>query len=519
VLDFAAAPGEPLIWNPLAAFRTHPDLKSSFVVGPLVLLRRSRKSLAIAVPAILILGVGILLARKIGESYGWDDGAYLASARAMIQGHPLFTSVFSSQPPVFLELLAAAFRVFGDSGETGAWMALVFALACLAIVGWMAHQVAGPMASPFAVLAMLSKIFLGQALGIEAEIPALALALLAVAMLVPGDATWRVAAAGGVFSIAVLCKLWVLPYGVPLIVLTVLPPDRDEAGAWRMSWSPRRAIRRLTVVGLSGGLVSTLVLGGYDLHAAYDQVVGMHVRARQLGTETWGRTGTDLLVRFARDEVLICALALVGAGFLLKRNPRAGSCLLLWLLACAAFLVGHLPVFIRHVLLVSPPLALLAASAVSGMFSRWSRPLYRYTAASVVAVLMVVRPTATGEAGIPLWRILATPVRADRAQVESIRLMTRFSTPGDIVVTDDPLQAFLARRALPPRLVDISGTRVLSGTLTTLEAISLSQDAKVIVFWARNLERLPGYRAWVQSRYRKVKTWRDSDALREMWIR
>jgi hypothetical protein len=481
---------------------------------------RSRKTLAIAVPAILILGVGILLARKIGESYGWDDGAYLASARAMMQGHPLFSAVFSSQPPVFLELLAAAFRVFGDSGETGGWMALVFALACLATVGWMARQIAGPVASPIAVLAMLSKIFLGQALGIEAEIPALALALLAVAMLVvPGDATWRVAAAGGVFALAVLCKLWVFPYGVPLIFLTALPPDRDDAGAWRMAWSPRRAIRRLIVVGLSGALVATVVLGGYDLHAAYDQVVGMHLRARELGAEAWGRTGTALLVRFARDELLVCALALVGAGFLLKRNPWAGSWLLLWLFSCAAFLAGHSPVFIRHVLLVSPPLALLAASAVSGVLSRWTRPLSVYAAASVVGVLMVVRPTATLEAGIPLWRILGTPVRADRAQAESIRLMTRFSTPGDIVVTDDPLQAFLARRALPPRLVDISGTRVLSGTLTTLEAISLSQDAKVIVFWARNLERLPGYRAWVKSRYRKVKTWRDSDALREMWIR
>jgi hypothetical protein len=59
----------------------------------------------------------------------------------------------------------------------------------------------------------------------------------------------------------------------------------------------------------------------------------------------------------------------------------------------------------------------------------------------------------------------------------------------------------------------------MSGNLTTEEAIRESEPADMIVLWAGSLEKLPGYRDWVKSRYRKVKTWRDSETLREMWVR
>lgn len=366
-----------------------------------------RGTAATAVSALLILGVAIPLGRKIGEAYGWDEGPYLASARAMTQGHPLFSSVFSSQPPVFLEMLAAAFRVFGDSAETGAWMSWLFAVACLAIVGWIARQVAGPIASPVAVLAMLSKIFLGQATAIEAEIPALALALLAVAMIAgPGGQAWRVAAAGGIFALAVLCKLWVVPYGIPLVFLAVVAPRRNGADSWQTSSDRGDALRRLIVLSLSGALVTVLVLYRCNLHEAYDQVVAMHLGARQSAAISWERSGAGLLVRFARDEFGVLGLALVGAGLLSKRNPLAGAWLLLWVFSCVVFLVNHSPVFIRHVLLVSPPVAVLAASAV-GLVFRWPRPWQQSAAATVVAALMLARPTASLEAGAPLWRNLA----------------------------------------------------------------------------------------------------------------
>jgi hypothetical protein len=244
----------------------------------------------------------------------------------------------------------------------------------------------------------------------------------------------------------------------------------------------------------------------------------MHLRARPVAAGASGRTGTVLLLRYARDELVVHVLALAGAWLLLKRDALAGAWLLLWFVSSVAFLVGHRPVFIRHALLVSPPLAVLAGAGV-GLLARSWPPPYPYLAALGVAVLMLARPTATLEAGAPLWRILGTKPRMDPAEAESVRLMRQFTGRGDVVVTDDPLQAFLARRRMPPRLVDVSGTRVMSGTLTTEEAVRESGDARLVVLWAGSLEKLPGYREWVRRHFRKVKTWRDSDTLREMWLR
>jgi hypothetical protein len=479
---------------------------------------RPRAAAAI-LSAVLIVAVGLGLANKMGQGYGWDDGAYLASARAMVAGHPLFSEVFSSQPPVFLELLALAFRVFGDSGTTGEWMGALFALACLALVAWIAAEVAGPLAAPVAVLAMLSKIFLGQALAIEAEIPALALSLLALALLTRGgERLSRVAAAGTAFALAVLCKLWTAPYVLPLVFLAAAAPRHGEDGCWRADWDRMRVLRRLAVLGLAGAVVTVLVLARYDFSALYEQVVAMHVQARGLGEGAWGRTGARLLLRYGRDEIVVHLAAAAGAWLLFKRNALAGVWLVVWVAASAGFLLHHRPVFIRHALLVSPPLAVLAAAAF-GLLAREARPAVRYAAAAVTTALLLVRPTATLEAGAPVWNILGVTTRMDPAEAEAVRLMGRFSTEGALVVTDDPLQAYLAGRAMPPRLVDISGTRVMSGNLTTEEAIRESESADMIVLWAGSLEKLPGYRDWVKSRYRKVKTWRDSETLREMWVR
>jgi hypothetical protein len=64
----------------------------------------------------------------------YDEGVYLLSARSLLAGHPLFTSVFSSQPPAFLETLAAAMRLAGDRLETARMLILGFSLLSLAAI-------------------------------------------------------------------------------------------------------------------------------------------------------------------------------------------------------------------------------------------------------------------------------------------------------------------------------------------------------------------------------------------------
>jgi len=91
--------------------------------------------------------------------------------------------------------------------------------------------------------------------------------------------------------------------------------------------------------------------------------------------------------------------------------------------------------------------------------------------------------------------------------------------PGDIVVSDAPLIAFRAGRDVPPPLVDVSGTRIVSGDIDARKAIRWSAGAKVVVLWGDRLNHLEGYRSWVQDHYRRVANWPWSEGRRELYAR
>jgi hypothetical protein len=130
-----------------------------------------------------------------------------------------------------------------------------------------------------------------------------------------------------------------------------------------------------------------------------------------------------------------------------------------------------------------------------------------------------LRPTVTtGTLNLPVGTQLPAHVTPDPAQDELIGLIRELSRPGDLVVTDAPIQVFLANRDIPPRLVDASGTRILTDHLTAEDAATYTKGARLVVLWVNRLERLPGYRNWVRAHYRRVRKWPGADWRRELYI-
>src|SRR5205085_235390 len=55
--------------------------------------------------AVLAVALAVRLPLLAGGQTDYDEGVYWQSLRALAAGHPLFSSVYSSQPPAFLMLL------------------------------------------------------------------------------------------------------------------------------------------------------------------------------------------------------------------------------------------------------------------------------------------------------------------------------------------------------------------------------------------------------------------------------
>jgi hypothetical protein len=100
---------------------------------------------------------------------------------------------------------------------------------------------------------------------------------------------------------------------------------------------------------------------------------------------------------------------------------------------------------------------------------------------------------------------------------DAVRLLSRLHG-GDVIVTDHGYLAFVARQRVPPRLVDVSRTRILSGALTDAEirAQTRAFNPKAIVFWAGRMSLLRDFSTWVQEGYALYRMY---DHARAIYVR
>src|SRR5215469_4310048 len=137
-----------------------------------------------------ILFVGAVLVRLPllgGGQIDYDEGVYWQSLRAMAAGRALFTSVYSSQPPAFLLLLLPGHLASGGALLADRLTVLVLALAGIAAAGRTVGLLAGRWAGLLAAaLLAADPLFLRQSVTLQADGPAVALALVALAAAAEG---------------------------------------------------------------------------------------------------------------------------------------------------------------------------------------------------------------------------------------------------------------------------------------------------------------------------------------------
>jgi len=495
--------------------------------------------LPLLICGLLLFAFGLVWSINAGKQYelDYDEGVYLTSAQMVMRGYKPFVSVFSSQPPAFLNILIGGFHLFGSSVAVGRCVTIFFALVSLgsaASVGW---RLAGPIAGPVTIIAQgLPLIFFLEAQTVQAEMPALALALLAIALLLSAKQRrhWLwIAASGFIFALGMLCKLLVAPMILPLIFLLGCSWEESAGKLSRLlpvrTPSARLLLVRLLIFGMGGIVACVIVLLPYDLSAVYDQAIRFHLKAKVAFPTSWTENLRLLRFIFQLEPGLI-ALTVAGLIILFRRRRLACAWLCLWIAAAMLFLVDHSPLFTHHPVILVPPLAIAAGSSVLWLPLFWQKkwmrplglllllPLFALESDSGIVDPLTLRPAFSLQRDLkPLSSELAFNLEREQQVLQLIEQNTR---PDDFIVSDRQMQIFRTGRNVPPSLVDTSGVRINSGYLTDTQAINASEDARMIIFWTGRLERLHEYRRWVQSRYRLLKEWQGPGKnVKEIYLR
>jgi 4-amino-4-deoxy-L-arabinose transferase-like glycosyltransferase len=432
-------------------------------------------------------------------SRDYDEGVYWQSVRAMVRGEPLFQSVFASQPPAFYYALLPLYLVSHTLAALRITV-LLFAIVGLGAAYVAGRLLAGPLAGLVALLLLASSvIYIHEAVVLQADAPAVAMMLVAIALTIAATregarrARALAALAGLAFALALGIKLLGAVALVPILLCFFLPR--------------RQPIRMLAwwAAGLVGGLVLVLLPTIASPGAAFEQLVTSHLAA---GQATHGNLRGNLGLLIQLRQFPLDGLALLGAAIALWRRDFRILVPLGWTIASLIAILVYHPLFPHHLVLLPPALALTAAVGFADV-ALW-RPVWTpvataaVLAAGAIGLTVGVRDTQRG----------LIPNGHDRGVAAAIRAASK---PGDFIISDNPFAVALANRDIPGPIVDTSHQRAEAGQLTVADLDSAKDyyGAKLVVTDGGRLQSVPGFSDWLSAHFRQIGTVGKNAALYE----
>lgn len=419
-----------------------------------------------------------------------DEGINLMKAMLVANGYPLYTQIWSDQPPVFTQLLAISFRLFGMQVN----VARMVVLATSALLVWgLSHylRVVWGFWAMLAGIVLVSVLPYYFTLSVSTMIglPSIAFAMLSLASLTSWHQKkrmlWLILSAI-LLGLSVLTKLWTGIFAPIFLVGIFLdrftqsqPPNR-----WRSTLKPILVwVSALAITCL--GIMLVTVKPGQLLPALIQQMMLPHfiARASTLTQDTIAYSSINSYLELIWSYLL---LAFVGVLMAIRSRRWLTMYLLAWAVCAYILLSLVAPVWYHQQMLLTIPIAGLSAIAageiVQQAFRWWqSRSVHPidaalFAASLVCTYLVVVNhllpfvPAFTLPANIA-YETTDKPPR----EMQVVNEIQKYTPQTRWMVTDLPMYAFRADILVPPELAVISRKRLVAGDLTDQELQAVFQ--------------------------------------------
>jgi len=404
----------------------------------------------------------------------------------VVKGFPLYTQIWSDQPPFFTYALALMFKIIGFEVNAGRVFVLFLSSILLGSAflflqrvwsNW--HAIAG------AILIILLPHYLRLSVSNMVGLPALAFALLSLSTLViwhqQRNQIWLVLSAF-VLSLSLLTKIFT-GLLIPIFLIGLL------IGEYKQKDSPKGWISRLSPILIWCGVLvgSTLSLaimfvGPKNL----TQLVMPHLVASNSRM-------TDIIFDsmpiewHLQGSLLILSLGIIGVIIAIIKRSWLSFYLISWMGVSYLLLTNYSPVWYHHQLIITIPAAMLGGIAVGevayatfGIKRHYELPTYVKLLLISGALIFLVALITRFQAIIYEYNQKSSQrfVESGTLSVDE-RILKRMSTHANEtnwVFTDLPIYPFRVGLKVPPELGVISAKRILTGTLTEEKILSILQE-------------------------------------------
>jgi hypothetical protein len=486
-----------------------------------------------------------------------DEGINLVKAQMVLRGYPLYSQVWSDQPPFLTHLLAGFLRFFGMEASVGRLLILLLSsgflwayIHYLRIVWGVWHAACG------VILLLFVPRFTELSVSVMVGLPAIIFAAFSMLALtywhLRGKIIWLILAAL-FLALSVLTKGFTA-FLAPIFFLGIVygeyahasenkfvalrePRKKDvipslhsgqalsEAKDLDSSVAPlpqndrsKKDARILLRTGLIWGIVWALAIALPVLilvrPANFDQLLGAHLEAAVKAVyRNDPQYGLSAQLVDARPLLLLALLGIAAAVISrrwLALYPAA------WMVAAYLLLWRHVPVWSHQQLLITLPAALMASGAAGDALTRLAkiirsrvrfapRDLLHLASLGVFVYLLAVRvpPVAQQFNHAP---ILAAPrYKPTTTEAKFMKTVLQYAPQTRWIVTDIPMYAFYADLPVPPDLVVFSSKRLETGNLTEEEIIQTIQEVGAEQVLLGRYE-LPKVREYLKQNYQLVQS-------------
>ena len=419
----------------------------------------------------------------------YDQGFYFLVARLMDQGFSPYQEIHMSEQPLMAWSVHIAFQLTRSIWGMQAFM-VAYAMTGVAALIYIGRVLEYRRTGLLVGLLLVAHYeFFRAARLVNPETTSLSLALVAIALAlhyrVSGRRYWLVASALAMAA-SLLLKLF-LVVAIPLISLIV---TFYYAGRTQTPWKTAVQDKKRILIdnGLWLGLIAAILMSVWiaiGFPAWLEQSVIFYINRNAAHAR-------DLAFNFGQIWSLVSGwpillvLTIWGIVRSIRQIKTFGWVVLIWMLLTLLFLMSFTPLRSKHLIVLIPPFALLAALALSHLIGLWQSMTGSASGLKwgFGVVLLLVTMALTVELVSPFHRLvrpLKPLVRVEKQPI--VEALQKYTSPNDCIITDDPYIAFAANRLPPPWLSNMSYARFRSGSLDKQDLIDIttSFNCQVIV--------------------------------------
>ena len=415
-----------------------------------------------------------------------DEGLNLMRSMLVVLGHPLYRQVSSDQPPLFTQILALLLRVVGFDVNPARVLVLLFS----GLLVWScAHflQIAwGKLAAIlFLPLIVMVPRYLDLSVSVMIGVPSIALAAMSMLFVTiwhqDKKNLWLVLS-GFALALSVLIKLF-SGFLAPIFLIGVTVAAYFENREVGFSWKILQPafIWSASFAGLA--LLLGLILVG-------PQNVWLIVFPHLTAPITDELSGPGYTINaHLQAAIPLIILGVFGALVSIYRRNWLTLYPLSWAGLAYALFSFYSPVFYHHQLLITIPIAMLAAAAVGDGIHTLIHLRRSADLLSLSTLLGVIALAGFGWISLhyaPVLdkelmnrpRLSGFNLRATPGKLKVLRTMNEYIDQTNWIVTDMPMYAFRVQRPVPPILATFSSKRLATGSLTENDILAAMRDYK-----------------------------------------